>query len=131
MSPARGCKCDQCGEIGHFKVKCQRGTSQQFQQQERAGINSRGRKVKPKISDSDKKTNTNYVDGDGNRNESVEQNERPSTGPKYVFSVGDETQQSNGIVTLQVGGVHLPNVLIDSGATRNLLGKPTWQWLKS
>ena len=25
--PARGRKCDQCGEIGHFKVKCRRGTS--------------------------------------------------------------------------------------------------------
>ena len=86
--------------IGHFKVKCQRGTSQQFQQWERPGVNSRGRKVKPKISDSDKKTNTNYVDGDGNRNESVEQNERPSTGPKYVFSVGDETQQSNAEVSI-------------------------------
>ena len=30
--PARGRKCDQCGEIGHFKVKCRRGTSQNFQQ---------------------------------------------------------------------------------------------------
>ena len=25
----------------------------------------------------------------------------------------------------------MPNVLIDSGATSNLLGKPTWEWLKS
>ena len=40
------------------------------------------------------------VDGDGNRNESVEQDERPSTGPKYVFSVGDETQQSNAEVSI-------------------------------
>ena len=37
-----------------------------------------------------------------------------------MFSVGDDTRQSNGAVTLRVGGVHL---LIDSGATSNLLGK--------
>ena len=50
---------------------------------------------------------------------------RPGTGPEYVFSVEDYTRPSNGVVTLRVGGVHLPNVLIDSGATSNLLGKPT------
>ena len=33
--PARGRKCDLCGEICHFKVKCRRGTSQNFQQWER------------------------------------------------------------------------------------------------
>ena len=48
-----------------------------------------------------------------------------------MFSVGDETQQSNGIVALQIGGVYLQNVLIDSRATSNLLGKPTWEWLKT
>ena len=25
----------------------------------------------------------------------------------------------------------MPNVLIDSGATSNLPGKPTWEWLKT
>ena len=93
--PARGCKCDQCGEIGHFKVKCRRGTSQNFQQWERRGITSGGKKVEPKITDSGKKTNTNYVDGEGDRSERLEQDERPSTGPEYVFSVGDDTRQSN------------------------------------
>ena len=123
--PARGRKCDQCGEIG------QRETFQNFQQWERRGINIRGTKVEPKVTDSSKKTNTNYVDGGGDRSESVEQDERPSTGPECVFSVGDDTRQSKEVVTLRVGGVHLPNVLIDSGATSNLLGKPTWEWLKT
>ena len=124
--PARGRKCDQCGEIGHFKVQCRRGTSRNSQQWERRGIKSRGTKVEPKLTDSGKKTNTNYAGGDGERSESLERDEKPSTGPEYVFSVGDDTRQSNGVVTLRVGGVHLPNVLIDSGATSNLLGKPTW-----
>ena len=35
------------------------------------------------------------------------------------------------MVTVVVGGVHLPNVLIDSGATCNLLGQGTWEWFKS
>ena len=93
--PARGRKCDQCGEIDHFKVKCRRRTSQNFQQWERRGITSGGKKVEPKITDSGKKTNTNYVDGDGDRSERLEQDERPNTGPEYVFSVGDDTRQSN------------------------------------
>ena len=33
--PARGRKCELCGEIRRFKVKCRRGTSQNFQQWER------------------------------------------------------------------------------------------------
>ena len=48
-----------------------------------------------------------------------------------MFSVGTEVNHRNGIVTLQIGGVILPNVLIDSGATCNLLGKETWEWLKN
>lgn len=48
-----------------------------------------------------------------------------------MFSVGDDTRQSNGITTLCVGGVHFPNLQIDSGVTSNLLGKPTWEWLKT
>ena len=39
-----------------------------------------------------------------------------------MFSIKDDTRQSNGVVTLRVGGIHLPNVLIDSGATSNQRG---------
>ena len=78
-----------------------------------------------------RKTNMNYVDGDANIKERAETEERPHPTPDYVFSVGDEASQSSGVVSLVVGGVHLPNILIDSGATCNLLGKETWEWLKS
>ena len=44
---------------------------------------------------------------------------------------GDRQGQRSGIVTVVVGGVHLPNLLIDSGATCNLLGQGSWEWLKS
>ena len=75
--PARGHKCDQCGEISHFKVVSER---------ERPGLYSWGRKVEQKIRDSDKKMVMAI-----------------STCPKYVFSVRDETRQSSGIVTPQDG----------------------------
>ena len=78
-----------------------------------------------------RKTNMNYVDGDANIEERAETEERPHPTPDNVFSVGDEASQSSGVVSLEVGGVHLPNILIDSGATCNLLGKETWEWLKS
>ena len=48
-----------------------------------------------------------------------------------MFSVGDRLGERSGILTVVVGGVHLPNVLIDSGATCNLLGQGPWEWLKS
>ena len=48
-----------------------------------------------------------------------------------MFSVGDDTRKSSGIVTLRVEGVHLPNVLIDLGATSNLLWQTSVEWLKS
>ena len=35
------------------------------------------------------------------------------------------------MVTLNVGGVSLPDALIDSGATCNLVGQQTWDWLKA
>ena len=48
-----------------------------------------------------------------------------------MFSVGDRLSHRSGIATVVVGGVHLPNVLIDSGATCNLFSQGTWEWLKS
>ncbi|KAJ7383805.1 hypothetical protein OS493_025676, partial [Desmophyllum pertusum] len=68
-------------------------------------------------------TKTNCVDGDIDGEESVENNGKPSPRPDYVFSVGEESSsQSSGTATLVLGGVHLSNVLIDSGATCNILG---------
>ena len=35
------------------------------------------------------------------------------------------------MVTLNVGGVSLPDALIESGARCNLVGQQTWDWLKT
>ena len=37
---------------------------------------------------------------------------------------------SKGTVALIVEGVEVPDVLIDSRATCNLMGRGTWEWLK-
>ena len=37
---------------------------------------------------------------------------------------------SSGVVDLCVGGVQLKNVLIDSGATCNIVDRATWESLK-
>ena len=39
--------------------------------------------------------------------------------------------RANGIVDLKVGGVDIKSVLIDSGASCNLMDKATWKELKA
>ena len=34
-------------------------------------------------------------------------------------------------ITLQIEGVEVPNLLIDSGADCNVVDKETWRWLKN
>ncbi|CAH1255636.1 RTL1 [Branchiostoma lanceolatum] len=48
----------------------------------------------------------------------------------YVFGV-QKGRQGDGTVTLKVGGVILQEVLIDSGATCNILSKDTWESMKN
>ena len=40
------------------------------------------------------------------------------------------SNSSSGVVDLCVGGVQLKNVLIDSGATCNIVDRATWESLK-
>jgi len=115
--PARGRKCGHCGEIGHFKVKCRKKFAKDSHPGQRQGDGRRDWR------NTGRKTNTNYVDSDTKSGQ--------DSTPNYVFSVGDRLGERSGIETVVVGSVHLPNVLIDLGATWNLLGQGTWEWLKS
>ena len=47
----------------------------------------------------------------------------------YAFVVKDCNIPS-GIIDLSVGGVELKNVLIDSGASCNIMDKTTWESMK-
>ena len=55
--------------------------------------------------------------------------EKPEEDNYYAFVVKTETD-SSGVVDLFIGGVQLKNVLIDSGATCNIVDRPTWESLK-
>ena len=53
--------------------------------------------------------------------------------PDYAFSVeqvNDRKEQRSALVTLVIGGVDVPDVLIDSGASCNVMGQQTWKLLK-
>lgn len=53
--------------------------------------------------------------------------------PEFAFTVEEFTgqdRQGSGLITLVVGGVDVPDVLIDSGATCNVMGQQTWDLLK-
>ncbi|CAH1233136.1 Hypp607 [Branchiostoma lanceolatum] len=67
-----------------------------------------------------KKSNTNHVDQSANEEMRSD----------YVFSVQNTRVRRDGTVTLEVGGATLPDVLIDSGATSNILSKTIWENLK-
>ena len=103
-------------------VKYRKKLSKDSFQGQRLDVGLRDWRNTSRVNEKGRKTNTNYVDSDA-------ESEQKST-PNYVFSVGDRLGQRSGIVTVVVGAVHFPNVLIDSGATCNLLGQGTWEWLK-
>ena len=90
-----------CGLKGHFSVCCgKRGSSKP-----NANNNAKGKKAYHVSGE------TSYGSGDG-----------------YAFVVGQQCQ--DGEVTLTIGGVKLKGVLIDSGASCNLIDYETWDNLK-
>ena len=72
---------------------------------------------------------THYIDERGS-GEQKQKSHRSSSTPHYVFSVGAGAIQNKGKVTLKVGDVPLQDVLIDSAATCNLMGRAAWEWLR-
>ena len=104
--PARGRKCDQRGEIGHFKVKCHEKLIKDSHQGQRQGDGQRDWRNTACVNKRGRKTNTNNVISDT-------ESGKNST-PNFVSSAEDRLGQRSGIVTVVVGGVHLPNVLTDS-----------------
>ena len=137
--PARDRACRVCGVIGHFKVKCPRA-----RQRGGGDSGSRGDKVN-KGADGGRR-NTGSRQG-GGRGRSGRGHGRPQEtnlvadgdhgpvqhSPEFAFSVEQFTgheRQSSDLITLTVGGVAVPHVLIDSGATCNVMGQQTWEMLK-
>jgi len=100
LCPARNKLCNKCGKIGHFQVKCRTKLDPP---------DSRARK-------SGSKPNTI--------------NEVKSTEEESGYAFTLQPQTDNCIVSLNIGGVDVSNIMIDSGASDNVVDKATWEWLK-
>ena len=62
--------------------------------------------------------------------DSDQPSEQVQCSPEYAFTVESPEKQDSGLMTQVVRGVELPDVLIDSGATCNLIGQQTWNMVK-
>ena len=104
--PARSKKCNACGEIGHFAVCCKTKERKPLRRDDEGRNNTRGRVY--------------------------QLSEDSATGQQdyYAFTVGVGQPTSGSEVDLKVGGVTLPAVLIDSGASCNVIDQATWEVLK-
>ena len=148
--PARGQACRRCGGIGHFMVRCpplQGRTRGEFRGSTSGGrrIIGRGRgaasggggQIRGGKSTagggrfrSGRTRETNQVVGGDDGEQFTGPVQRS---PDYAFLVEqcvDQVKQDSGLVTLIIGGVDLADVLIDSGATCNVVSQQTWDLLK-
>ena len=100
--PARGKFCHRCGLEGHFQEQCRtKQKGEEKQKQTKGYRNPKGGAA-------------NMV---GCHNEEEE--------PGYALTVGDRNEK----IEVTVGGCKL-NMIIDSGASTNIIDKETWEWLK-
>ena len=108
--PAVGAVCKKCKKIGHFAVVCKTKSGREDKQTNRArGVKQisveRGYRVLDKVEDDD----------------------------EYAFAIGTNGKglpNSSAVVDLVVGGVVVKKVLIDSGASCNIVDKQTCEGLK-
>ena len=104
--PARDRKCKECGITGHFAACCRKRDNKNPKEGHKKG--NEGRKK---------------------RAYQVKEEKKPKTRKDYAFVVGGD-QTGVGEVSLTIGGVQLDGVLIDSGASCNLIDYETWSGLK-
>ena len=100
--PALGktCKLNKCGKNGHFTACC-------------------------KTKSTTKPSERHHSEGANKVSEEKEEEDN------YAFVLDTKSNNgSSGVVDLCVGGVQLKNVLIDSGATCNIVDRATWESLK-
>ena len=101
--PARGQSCRNCGLEGHFQERCKTKHKRE------------GGKGKTKRHRYPKGGSANMVDTQDDEDDS-----------EYAFTVGDKKQEKIEVI---IGGCKL-SMIIDSGASTNIIDKQTWEWLK-
>ena len=102
--PARNEVCRKCQKIGHYQSQCKTKCG---------GSSGNGPQMHPR----------------SRRVNAVETGSDQESESEFAFVV-DDTNVRDGCIDVCVGGVLLSDVLIDSGATCNLIDKATWQSLK-
>jgi len=100
--PAKRETCRKCHKVGHYQSQCKTRSST-------------GSTSYPQPSYSNRRVNTIETGTNGDE--------------EYAFMVNTGNSCS-GCIDICVGGVSLPNVLIDSGASCNLVDRNTWEGLK-
>ena len=148
--PARDQACRRCGGIGHFMVRCP-----QLQSRTRGecrgstsggrGVTGRGRGAASGGGGQTRRGRSTTNGGRFRPGRTREANQvvggddgEQFTGPvqqipEYAFLVEqciDQVKQDSGLVTLIIGEVDLADVLIDSGATCNVMSQQAWDLLK-
>ena len=130
-----------CGVTGHSRIKCPRA------RERGGGSGSRGYNGGRGANGGRRDTGSRRGDGRGSRgrrrsqetnlvaegNHSEEPTRPAQHVPEFAFTVEQLTgheRKSSDLFTLIVGGVALSNVLIDSGATCNVVGQQTCEMLK-
>ena len=104
--PAKDKVCHKCHKMGHFAAVCK--TKLDTFKRTNYHPSKRGGMQRPQRVDY-------LVEDDG-----------------YTFSVSEDHVQSveDGTINITVGGAHIKDILIDSGASCNIIDKQTWEDLK-
>ena len=109
--PARSKTCVKCKRIGHYAIKCKTRISNT-----------------PERKDDKAKHQVHYMDGNGDENSAQTTRQVQEGKYEYAFTVRDT--ETCGNVEVEVGGV-LIDMMIDSGASCNIIDAVLWSSLKS
>jgi hypothetical protein len=107
--PARDATCHNCSKKGHYSKCCKAGKSQAYQSKKKEKVKAKVRKV--------------TADHDSDDSD--------SSGDEESFRLASVRRlNSNDFIAIKIGGVDL-KVIVDSGATCNVIDEGTWKRLKS
>ena len=113
--PARGKQCRNCHGTGHFEALCKTKRKQNSGRGQGAGGMRR-----PGNRRSSGRHHVRRVDED-----------QQSDGCEYAFGISDDSNVlSDGKISVKIGGLPV-TIIIDSGASCNVIGRNVWEHLKA
>ncbi|KAL9986226.1 hypothetical protein ACROYT_G000337 [Oculina patagonica] len=116
--PARGKQCRWCKGTGHFEAVCK---TKKKQNTGRGSGGARG----PRRPDARRK------DGPPHHVRQVEAEDKQSDDSEYAFGISDDCNvSSDGKISVKIGGLPA-TMIIDSGASCNVIGRNVWEYLKA